>query len=251
VPVPDGARVDPLEAAAEILSTRYPGADSLLLAGSITRGEATATSDLDLVVLFPKLPRSFRESFVHRGWPVEVFAHDDETIEYFFLEQDLKSGVGSMLWMVHDGIPVPRTTALNGRIKAHADELLAAGPPSWSAAETDYSRYTITGQLDDLVAPRNDGEYRAIVAQLFHLLANHYLRSRRQWGAHSKTLPRRLARVDAALAARFDAAFDAAFLGEPATLFAVADEILAPEGGRLFDGYRSESDAGWRRTPPK
>ncbi len=105
-----------MEAAREILSTRYAGADSLLLAGSITRGEATATSDLDLVVLFPNLPRSFRESFVHRGWPVDVFAHDEETIEYYFLEQDLTSGVGAMLWMVHDGIPVPGN---DGTERAH------------------------------------------------------------------------------------------------------------------------------------
>ena len=69
------------------MAARYPDADSLFLAGSITRGEATATSDLDLVVLFPFLERSFRESFVHRGWPVEVFAHDEETIEYYFIER--------------------------------------------------------------------------------------------------------------------------------------------------------------------
>jgi len=50
VQVPDGARGDLLEAAREILAARYPGADSLLLAGSIARGEATVTSDLDLVV---------------------------------------------------------------------------------------------------------------------------------------------------------------------------------------------------------
>jgi hypothetical protein len=238
-----------LEAAGEILSTRYVSADSLLLAGSITRGEATATSDLDLVVLFPNLPRSFRESFVHRGWPVEVFAHDEETIEYYFLEQDLTSGVGAMLWMVHDGIPVPGSTELNGRIKARAAALLAEGPPPWSTDKTDYSRYTITGLLDDLMAPRNDGEYRAVVATLFHNVAYHYLRSHGQWGAHSKTLPRRLARIDTAFAARYDAAFEAAFRGDPAPLFAISDEVLAPDGGRLFDGHRSESDTDWRRSP--
>lgn len=102
----------PLQAAIEIFATRYESADSLLLAGSTTRNEATATSDLDLVVLFRRVDRSFRESFFFQGWPVEVFAHDPETIEYYFVEKDRPSGVGSMMWMVYDGIPVPHPTAL-------------------------------------------------------------------------------------------------------------------------------------------
>ena len=232
------------------MAARYPDADSLFLAGSIARGEATATSDLDLVVLFPFVERGFRESFVHRGWPVEVFAHDAETIEYYFIEMDRASGVGSMLWMVHDGIAVPRETALNRCIKARAAALLAAGPPAWTAEQTDYSRYTITGLLDDLSAPRNDDEYRAIVAALVHQIANHYLRARTQWGANSKMIPRRLANANGALAARFDLAVAAAFRGEPVRLFEIADEILARDGGRLFDGYRSASDPAWRRSPP-
>jgi hypothetical protein len=243
-------RPDPLEAAREVLEARYRDADSLLLAGSTTRGEATETSDLDLVVLFPFLERSFRESFVHRGWPVEVFAHDAETIEYHFIEKDRASGVGAMLWMVHDGVAVPRETALNRRIKARAAALLAAGPPVWTTDESDYSRYTITGLLDDLRAPRNEAEYRATVAGLIHLLANHYLRARTQWGANSKTIPRRLAKADSALATRFDVAVAAAFRGESVRLFEIADEILARDGGRLFDGYRSVSEAAWRRAPP-
>ena len=240
----------PLQAATEIFTTRYELADSVLLAGSTTRAEATATSDLDLIVLFPHVDRSFRESFFYQGWPVEVFAHDPETIEYYFVEKDRPSGIGSMMWMVHDGIPVPRSTALNRQIKARAEDLVDAGPPVWSVEETDYSRYTITGLLDDLTDPRNEGEYRAIVASLFHLVGNHYLRTHGLWGATSKTIPRRLAKADAALAVRYDTAFAAAFHGNPTLLFALTDAVLSPGGGRLFEGYSAHSDPGWRRAPP-
>ncbi len=243
-------RPEPIQAAAEILAQRYPDADSLVLAGSIVRGEATSTSDLDLVVLFPALERGFRESFEYQGWPVEVFAHDVETIEYYFIEKDRASGIGSMLWMVNDGIAVPGETELNRRIKVRAAALLAAGPPALTVEEIDYGRYTISGLLDDLSAPRNDTEYRAIVAALFHMLANHYLRARGRWGATAKTIPRRLAAADATLAAKFDAAFAAAFTAEPGRLFAIADEILERDGGRLFEGYRAVSDPNWKRTPP-
>ena len=51
-------------------------------------------------------------------------------------------------------------TALNERVKARANALLEAGPPTWSAADIDYWRYTITGLLDDLVEPRNAPMHR-------------------------------------------------------------------------------------------
>jgi predicted nucleotidyltransferase len=250
-------RADPIETAVEILRDRYADADSAFVAGSVMRGEGTPTSDLDIVVLFPRIERSYRESFFYprgdfeRGWPIETFVHDEETIEYYFIEKDLKSGVGAIMHMVHDGVPVPTRTALNERIKARANALLDAGPPVVSAADVDYGRYTITGLLDDLIEPRNDDEARAVVASLHHVLANHWLRGKGRWGAHGKTIARRLALADAALARRFDAAFAAAFEGNRFdALFAVADEMLAPTGGRLFDGHSAKSDPSWRRAPP-
>jgi hypothetical protein len=60
-----------------------------------------------------------------------------------------------------------------------------------------------------------------------------------------------LAAADPAVGERFDAAFAAAFEGRYAALFALADEVLAPTGGRLFDGYSATSDPAWRRTPPR
>jgi len=249
-------RADPIETAVEILRERYAGADSAFVAGSVIRGDATATSDLDIVVLFPRLENSYRDSFFHPpgdfacGWPIETFVHDEETIEYYFIEKDRASGVGAIMWMVHDGVAVPGPTPLNERVKSRANALLAAGPPPVSRSEVEYWRYTITGLLDDLAAPRNEGEARAIVTSLHHILANHWLRNAGRWGASGKTIPRRLAVADAGLAQRFDAAFAAAFDGRYDALFALADAVLAPTGGRLFDGYSAKSDAAWRRAPP-
>ena len=244
-------RADPIETGIEILRRRYAGADSAFVAGSVIRGEPTATSDLDIVVLFPHLAYSYRESFFAGGWPIETFVHDEETIEYYFIEKDVASGIGSIMHMVHDGVAVPGPTVLNERVKARANALLDAGPPVWSAADIDYGRYTITGLLDDLVEPRNAHEARAIVASMHHMLANYWLRSSGRWGAHTKTIPRRLAMADAVLARRFDSAFEAAFEGDYEPLVVLSDEILAPRGGRLFDGYSAKSDPSWRRTPPR
>ena len=46
-----------LEAIVEaVMQEKYPEADVVFLAGSVVRGEATKTSDLDLVVIYKKLP---------------------------------------------------------------------------------------------------------------------------------------------------------------------------------------------------
>ena len=244
-------RPEPTQTAAEILRSRFGDADSLFLAGSVVRGEATASSDLDLVVLYPRLPESYRESFVHQGWPVEAFVHDEETIEYYFIERDLDSGVGSLLWMVSEGIAITAQTPLNARVQARALALRDAGPGPWSRADVDYSRYTITTVIDDLEDARNPAEQRAIVAELHPLLATHFFRSNGLWSATGKTIPRRLATADSATHDRFVAAFEAAFRGQISALIELADGIIAPSGGRLFVGYRSESDTDMRRKPSR
>ena len=73
-----------------------------------------------------------------------MFAHDEHTLEFYFIEKDLGSGIGSMLHRVAEGVPIPGPTALNRRIKTRAKQLLTAGPPRWSKSDVDYSRYTIT-----------------------------------------------------------------------------------------------------------
>ena len=70
------------EIANAIRAARYPDAAVVFAAGSIVRGEATPYSDLDLVVVYPRLACAARESFRHDGYPVEAFLHDPETLEW-------------------------------------------------------------------------------------------------------------------------------------------------------------------------
>src|SRR4029077_11948786 len=115
----------------EIIAERFPGADVALLSGSVMRGEGTETSDLDIVVVFERLESAHRESFVHAGWPVEVFIHDPETLRHFF-RTDRAGGVPILADMVATGIPLPRATSLSRSVQALAGEVLAAGPPHWT-----------------------------------------------------------------------------------------------------------------------
>jgi hypothetical protein len=79
-------RRPPIEVARDLLAVRYPEALLAFVAGSLSRGEGTAFSDIDVVLVFEKLEQAWRESFTFQDWPVEVFAHDLQTLRYFFLK---------------------------------------------------------------------------------------------------------------------------------------------------------------------
>jgi predicted nucleotidyltransferase len=85
-------RESAIDAARKVARTRYPDAVLLLVAGSIVRGEGTPHSDLDLVVVYPKIEAAFRESFVFDGLPVDTLVHDPETLHYFFVDVEPSGG---------------------------------------------------------------------------------------------------------------------------------------------------------------
>jgi len=96
-----------LKLAYSICEQRYSEAKALFAAGSFIRGEETAFSDLDLVVVYESLPNAYRESFRFDGIPVEAFVHDPQTLNYFFLEVDRPSGVPALPQMVQEGVEIP------------------------------------------------------------------------------------------------------------------------------------------------
>ena len=241
-------RPDPLATAKRALAERYPDAELAFLAGSVVRGDATATSDLDLVVVFGRLDRAYRQSFTLDGWPIEAFMHDPQTLRYFMEEVDGARGVPSMPAMISEGIAIPEVTALARNLQSCANAVLDAGPPPLSPEELDSRRYAITDMAEDLVDPRSHIEARATGIQLYPLMAEFALRARGEWSATGKTLPRRLSDADPDLAQAFEAAFDALFEGrDTGPVIALAERILQPHGGRRRDGYEAFAPADWRK----
>lgn len=236
-------RISPVEAAREIFQSRHATARVVFLAGSVMRGEATPASDLDLVVVYEHLPVAYRESFTYRGWPVETFVNDAETLNYFLHESGPKTGVPAMANMVLEGREIPAPSEFSQSMKRLAAAALAAGPPAWNEADIRRMRYMLTDWIDDLRHPRSDAELLAVGARLYEAVADFYLRSRTLWSARGKTIPRRLREVDAQFAARFCAAFETLFTSRRAEqLVLLAEEVLAPSGGFLFDNYKLDAD---------
>lgn len=225
---------------------RFPQARVVFLAGSIVRHEGTATSDLDLVVVFNELKNAYRDSFYFEKWPVEAFVHDPQTLEYFF-RSDCNSGCPSLPSMVCEGIEIPGSNDFSSSLKKLASEYLAKGPPEWKENEVASSRYFISDMIDDLRDPRNAAEMNATAASLYGVLANHFFRSKKLWSAKGKSIPRKLLKADPGIAKQFIEAFDRLFKdGDTRQLFQLAEDILKPSGGFLFDSYKIEAPADWR-----
>lgn len=237
----DTPRLSPEEAARGALQERYEGARVLFLGGSVMRGEATPTSDLDIVVVYERLPHAYRESFVYGGWPVEAFVHDAVTLEEFF-GRDRRRGLPALMSMVWEGVEVPGASEFAAGWKRRARELLDAGPPPWDEEELRLRRYRLTDWADDMRYPRAEEELVATGAWLYQDAAEFYFRTRGLWSAHSKTIPRRLREADAAFAEKFRRAFEALFADKrPEPALALIAELLEPFGGFLFEGFRMEA----------
>ena len=239
-------RIAPEACARAVCTERYSEAGIVFLAGSVLRGEGTRFSDLDLVVVYRRLHHAYRESFVANAWPIEAFVHDPETLKYFFAS-DRASGVPSLAAMIVDGAALPAANDFAHSIKALAVEALHTGPPAWSAAERDSSRYLITDLIEDLREPRSRAELLASVSRLHAMLANHFCRSRGHWSAKGKSIVRRLQEIDGRFAEAFSRGFEMALSGaDAAPLFALAEAVLEVDGGFLFAGYRADAPAEWR-----
>jgi hypothetical protein len=75
---------NPIEAAKQLINKQFQNCQGALLAGSVVRGEATETSDLDIVVFDKNLSSSYRESLIDFGWNIEVFVHNLISYKHFF-----------------------------------------------------------------------------------------------------------------------------------------------------------------------
>jgi hypothetical protein len=80
--------MDPIADAGALVAERFPDALAAFLGGGVLSAGRTATSDLDVVVVIAGPPAPYRESLRWRGWPVELFVHDQASIaRYFALDE--------------------------------------------------------------------------------------------------------------------------------------------------------------------
>ncbi len=230
----------PLFVVRELLETRYQGAVLAFMAGSVVRGEASTYSDIDLVVIYDHIEQPFRESFIHKDWPVEAFVHDSDSLQEWFAT-DAQQGRSSLLEMISEGLEVPAASQLSTELKKQAEKLILQGPIALTGEEIEDRRYRISNLLDDIRDPRSREELIAAAAVLYKELADFYLRGRTLWSAEGKTVLRRLRKADPAFLRRFSEAFEALYTqNQISKAVALTEDLLNEHGGVLFEGYRRQ-----------
>jgi predicted nucleotidyltransferase len=226
----------PIEAARQFINKHFPDCEGALLAGSVVRGEATETSDLDIIIFDKNIRSSYRESLVDLGWAIEVFVHNLTTYKYFF-ESDRKRARPSLPRMVLEGI-ILKDDGIVDSIKIEAKNILDNGPEKWSEETITTKRYFITDALDDFIGCTNRAEELFIANTLAELTCEYILRTNGQWVGTSKWLVRSLRQYDEAFAKKFVETFDAYYKSEDKIqVIQLVDSVLQPFGGRLFDGF--------------
>jgi len=222
---------DPVIDARDLVHDLFPDARWALVTGSVVTAHRTAGSDLDVVVVLeendPRAPH--RDSRRFRGWPVELFVHDGQTLAHY-LAKDLARRQPCMQRMVADGIPVIGDP---GPWPQRCAQALAAGPPPLTAAERESLRYGLTDMLDDLVHATDPAERTVIAAATWTSVAERALALAEHWTGGGKWLLRELRDLDEEFTRRW---LDAH--GHPERIAALVRQVLDLHGGPLFEGYR-------------
>jgi hypothetical protein len=228
---------DPVAAARAVVGERYPEARWAVLGGSVLTAGRTAGSDLDIVVLCdPTDGVPHRRSLRWRGWPVELFVHDPDSLAHY-LATDLARRQPSLPRMCATSVTVAGSDEEAGQVRQECAAALAAGPARLPAAELDKLRYALTDALDDLIHGVDAGESAVTAAVTWLRAAELALQVAGRWLGTGKWLLRELRDCDPALADRWLAARE-----DPAAVAALAREVLEAAGGPLFDGYHATGD---------
>ncbi|HET7616389.1 MAG TPA: nucleotidyltransferase domain-containing protein [Bacillales bacterium] len=224
------------ESAKAFVSERFPDCRTAILGGSIVRGEGTAKSDLDIVVIDEAVESAYRESFHVSDWPVELFVHNLTSYKAFF-KSDAERGRPSLPNMFAEGV-VLQDDGLAHVVKQEAQTLLDKGPERWTPSEIRAKRYAISELLEDLEGSDDDDEDLFIVSALAEHLHEFVLRTNGCWIGEAKWIVRALRRYDEAFARKFSSVFkDFYRSGNKEEVIVFADEILKTFGSRLFDGF--------------
>lgn len=221
------------------LESAYPSLRAGLLTGSAVRGTATATSDLDVVVLLPPGAGSVRETVGWEGRTIDVFGYDPAGLSHW-LASDTARRRPSLCSLVLDGVLVAGSAAAAAEAQAEARRVFEAGPEPYLPGELQRMRYGVTDVLLDLETAGDRSESLLLASVLVTDVVNLLFATLGRWSGNGKWLLRELRAYDASLAAEVESAYDAhGRTGDASALVAVADQILSRCGGRFLVG-RSE-----------
>jgi aminoglycoside 6'-N-acetyltransferase len=240
-------RNNPLPTIQKLIKERYVEAKAVFWAGSVAANQGTSASDLDLVIVYERVPNAYREAFVYDGWPIDAFIHDLDTLRYLCGKLEASDGKPALINMILQGQEILAQNSVSIEAKSIAADALANGPDAWNQAQIDKERFLITDILDDIKSPKNKEEQIISAVHLFEPLLQFYFRAARKWAASGKSLIRLLKQENPELAEEWTTAFESLVkTGDASGIESAVTKILALHGGYLWDGFRSDAPVEWK-----
>lgn len=209
-----------LQEAARWIEERYRPL-GIIASGTILRGSASPSSDLDLYVV---LAASYRQR-VQRFFadvPTEIFANPPEAIRRYF-EQEHRAGRPRTAHMLLTGQVILARSEVVEELRSEAAVWLGT-PPHLSAEESNRERYALATQLEDardLIEGDPPGA-RLILGQVVPGLLHHFHLSRGRFIPRDKDLLAATGALDPKMADRARAFYAA---GEAAEALRLVEEL--------------------------
>jgi hypothetical protein len=230
-------RMEGFAAARTFLHAYYPDSLAALLFGSVARGEATPTSDLDILIVSSEDTRFYRKSYRDYGWVIEVFIGS----QIFNEEKIQRPPVNhspSYLTSWAEGIILKDHDDFARNLKEKAIRFLERGPDPLTEQQINQYRYVITEWRDDLIDSKSYEEGLFIAYELAAKTAELFLAYNRQWIGERKALYWALQRSEHQIAKQLIVDLEFFYrTGEKERVIAVIGTILDLVGGKLYEGY--------------
>lgn len=226
--------------ATAIVDTYFPNCSIALLAGSLSRGDYTKMSDLDLIIINED-GSDLRKSFIANGWPVEAFIHTFNSYS-LYLELDRQNGIPLYTRMYSEAVIIKDKEGKANNIQQQAKVMLEQGPESWSKEKINDIKYILTDLLTDLKGSNQTHEEIFIINSLVQVLHEFILRINKQWIGEGKWALRSLRAFDPELSDQLCTCILQFYIdNQKEPLIHFCETILSKYGGKVFDGYSGTS----------
>ena len=225
------------DAAREFVATHFPDCLSAVLFGSVARGEATATSDLDIIIVTHEDISPYRKSYHEYGWFIETFVgsrkYNEEKVRRFRGRH-----IPSFLTSYAEGVILKDHHDFAQGLQEEAIAILERGPDELTRQEIDAYRYVITDWLDDFVDSKSYEESLFIAYDLVAKVGEFLLAYNRKWVGERKWLYRALQKLDQELADHLIEELKSFYqTGSKEGLIGIVVRVLDLAGGKLYEGY--------------
>jgi predicted nucleotidyltransferase len=170
----------------------------IVVAGSIVRGEAGPTSDLDVFVVHGE-PWRLRDQRRFAGVPAELFVNPAAQVRRYFATEHARARPCTAHMFATGELVEPVDPAIVELVREARDWL--ARPVDRTEAELEQLRYGAVDALDDARDTRDDATVRLLLGSVVQEIVAYAFISRRMFVPRRKDVVDKLAAIDADAAA--------------------------------------------------